>query len=116
MGDDTFDGTNNSALDDFELYGPAAGVDTQTAGHDDWIDGALRKEEERFLDFVDAEMERSGKTEITFEQLVPTETNNQIVAAQAFLHVLGLASKGVLEVTQDEGFCAPIQLSTPMAA
>ena len=40
----------------------------------------------------------------TFEGLLPPTEHTRMVAARAFLHVLTLASKTLVNVRQDEGF------------
>ncbi|KAL8732405.1 MAG: hypothetical protein Q9166_002803 [cf. Caloplaca sp. 2 TL-2023] len=108
------------AGDDFQLYGPAAGVDTQTAAQSQWMRATLDTESNNFLEFVKTEI--SGKAAIvggeedelsgaaaapnsvTFEELLPPAQNTKIVAAQALLHVLALATKGMLKVHQKEDY------------
>ncbi len=101
---------------DFELYGPAANVDTQTAAQSQWVASALENEANNFLNFVqtriaenadDQQGDDEGMTEsnkITFDELLPPTQNSQIVGAQGLLHVLALATKGLLEVHQAEPF------------
>ena len=105
-------------IEDFQLYGPAAAVDTQTAAQSQWAAAALDSESRNFLDFLDAqiqareptaeqEQEEEGKKlrqSATFEGLLPPTEHTRVVAAQAFLHVLTLASKNLVNVRQDEGF------------
>ncbi|KAL8808536.1 MAG: hypothetical protein Q9182_000087 [Xanthomendoza sp. 2 TL-2023] len=113
------------AGDEFQLLGPAAAVDTQTAAQSQWMRATLDTESNNFLDFVKDEI--SGKvppineagdeasqaaaapSSVFFEQLLPPTQNSKVVAAQAFLHVLALATKGMLEVEQNEDY-GPIQL------
>jgi len=103
---------------DFQRYGPAAAVDTQIAAQSQWIAAALDSESRNFLDFVDAQMQAmepmireqpqdggSGPRQaVTFEDLLPSTQHTRMVAAQAFLHVLTLASKNLVVVRQLEGF------------
>ena len=105
-----------SAFDpEFEQYGPAAAVDTQTAAASQWVRERLDIESNNFLEFVKtAAVERQTKAiergeddpgqQITFEELLPPESNSRIVAAQGLLHVLVLATRGVLNVGQEEAF------------
>ena len=114
-------GGGSSALgddDNFELYGPAAGVTTQTAAESQWIRATLDAESNNFLEFVKVQVaERSGALEedelaaepdqdgsISFEVLLPPTQHTKIVAAQALHHTLALAMKGLLNVQQDEGY------------
>lgn len=103
---------------DFQLYGPAAAVDTQTAAQSQWVAAALDSESRNFLDFLDAQIQARDPTaeeeqeeegeklrrSATFEGLLPPTEHTRVVAAQAFLHVLTLASKNLVNVRQDEGF------------
>ncbi|KAK5709859.1 R8 protein [Elasticomyces elasticus] len=112
--------------EDFELFGPAAEVDTQTAAQSQWVRTALDTESSNFLGFVqaaiaEADHERqrvgagagsgSGDEEdeetmgtVLFEELLEPARNTCVVAAQGLLHVLALGTKGLLEVGQDEPF------------
>ncbi|KAL8820167.1 MAG: hypothetical protein Q9223_001557 [Gallowayella weberi] len=114
------------AGDDFQLLGPAAAVDTQTAAQQSqWMRATLDTESSNFLDFVKDEISgrvaaanevgdeaseaAAAPTSVVFEELLPPAQNSKVVAAQAFLHVLALATKGMLEVEQNEDY-GPIQL------
>ncbi|KAI4204959.1 MAG: hypothetical protein LQ350_000811 [Teloschistes chrysophthalmus] len=105
------------AGDDFQLYGPAAGVDTQTAAQSQWMRATLDAESKNFLAFIKAEVagkaaqeEEGAVTMMTrgvfFEELLPPETNSKIVAAQGLLHTLTLATKGLVQVRQEEDYGA----------
>ncbi|KAI9641812.1 meiosis-specific component of sister chromatid cohesion complex [Ciborinia camelliae] len=110
-------GGNDQANREFEMFGPAANVDTQTAGQSQWVRDVMDTESENFLDFVriwikerhDEEEDIFGEDgqlkdkKVGFEQLFNPETNSVVVAAQAFLHILALATKGKIWVDQDEG-------------
>lgn len=118
--------STSAAGDDFELYGPAAGVDTQTAAQSQWMRAALDTESSNFLEFVKTEI--SGKAapaheaedelsagvtapdSVSFEDLLPPAQNSKVIAAQALLHVLALATKGMLNVEQKEDY-GPIELA-----
>ncbi|KAI1007849.1 hypothetical protein K3495_g384 [Podosphaera aphanis] len=94
--------------DDFELFGPAAAVDTQTASTSQWVHETLHKESENFLGFVQNAISikaANGSDSIrakslTFLELFDPRKNSRIVAAQAFYHVLSLATKQHLWVDQ----------------
>jgi meiotic recombination protein REC8 len=99
---------------DFELFGPAAAVGTQTAATSQWLGEAMRKESENFLEYVkasamsadDAELDELGGEEnagrhVDFQMLFPPGEHTVLVAAQAFHHVLSLATRGMLGVEQD---------------
>ena len=110
-------------LDDFQLYDPVAGVSTQTALGSQWMRATLDAESKNFLEFVKSELatrppvvrgaegeeaeeelaggdEGVGPREILFEELLPPARHPKIVAAQALLHVLALATKGLVTVSQ----------------
>lgn len=118
--------------DEFEIFGAAAGVDTQTAGESQWVRNALDVEGNNFFEFVrnsidekdvdelsfgeddpDLDLDRvggvdggggggrGGNKSVTFEELFDPEKNSCIVAAQAFYHVLCLATKGRVWVQQE---------------
>lgn len=102
---------------EFEIFGPAAQVDTQTAAESQWMRETLAREAGNFLEYVvntisekaidelEGDEEHAEVAErdkfVTFEELFDPEQNSQIVAAQAFYHVLTLATKGRIWVTQD---------------
>lgn len=106
--------------EDFELFGPAAQVDTQTAAESQWIRTALDGESVNFLTFVKAgieeldlqrdtaplgdEEDEAMKGSIDFDYLLPTESNTRVVAAQALLHVLTLGTKNAIRCEQYEAF------------
>lgn len=100
----------------FEMFGPAANVDTQTAGQSQWVRDMMDTESENFLEFVRLSIEgryndgedifHDGQFEdkrVGFEELFSPATNSEVVAAQAFLHILALATKGKIWVEQDKG-------------
>lgn len=114
-----------TADEDFELFGPAAQVDTQTAAESQWVRAALDGESANFLEFVktgvdELDQQRQavplGDEEddslfgtIDFDQLLPPQSNSRVVAAQGLLHVLALVTKNTLGAEQDETF-GPIGL------
>ena len=119
------------ALEDFELYGPGAGIATQIAAESQWVKKALTQEANNFLAFVKAEVEirkppiqddedelsTEAKTSVLFEELLPATQHSKTVGAQGFYHVLALATAGQLSVKQQnedgsEGF-GPIHLEVP---
>jgi hypothetical protein len=106
---------------DFELYGPSAAVDTQTAAQSQWIAATLENEAYNFLAFVNTKMQEKMERQlaeaeedaesferdvVTFDELLPPAQNSQLVGAQALLHVLTLATKGLLVIDQGEAFGA----------
>lgn len=111
-----------TGLDDFELFGPAAQVNTQTAEQSQWQREALDGESMHFLEFVqtgieemdqardqagmDDEADEELKGSIDFDSLLPPEKHSRIVAAQVLLHVLALGTKNLLAIEQAESFGA----------
>ena len=103
---------------EFQLYSPVAAVDTQTAAQSQWVAAALDVEAHHFLAFLRAEIDAKivaaqrtgGQLEdedvkkVTFEGLLPPEKHSKVVAAQGLLHVLSLATKGLIEVRQRGAF------------
>lgn len=114
-----------TAEDEFELFGPAAQVDTQTAAESQWVRAALDGESANFLDFVKAGIDEADQIRaaaplgdeedenmtgrIDFNQLLLPTNNTRVVAAQGLLHVLSLVTKNALAAEQDETF-GPISL------
>ncbi len=109
------DVSNSQGLNDFQLYGPAAGVSTQTAAESQWIRATLDHESNNFLEFlkfeIDGKTARIGEEErsVLFEELLPPPQHSNIVAAQGLHHVLTLATKGLIGVQQDAAY-GPIAL------
>lgn len=111
--------------ENFELFGPAAQVDTQTTAESQWLRTILDSESANFLEFVKTGIEELDQQRqaaplgsevddgligsIDFEQLLPPQTNTRVVAAQGLLHVLALVTKNTLSAVQDETF-GPIGL------
>lgn len=111
--------------EEFELFGPAAQVDTQTAQQTQWQRRVLGAESANFLDFVRNEIDAADQRRdeaalgddedeilsgsISFQDLLAPDSNSRIVAAQALLHVLALGTKNMLKVAQREPF-TPINL------
>lgn len=108
---------------EFELYGPGAAVDTQTAAQSQWVRTALDVESGNFLEFVRAGVRgriqdqeqyigveeeetdvRAEDVQVLFEELLPPERNTRVVAASGLLHVLSLASRGLVKVKQEAAF------------
>ena len=114
-----------TAEDEFELFGPAAQVDTQTAAESQWVRAALDGESANFLEFVKAGIDEADQIRaaaslgdeedenmtgrIDFDQLLLPTNNTCVVAAQGLLHVLTLVTKNALVAEQDETF-GPISL------
>jgi hypothetical protein len=106
---------------EFEIFGPAAQVDTQTAANSQWVKDALDRESVNFFEYVrntisekagdelgDDDLDQLGSDEVgakdkfvTFDELFDRKKNSVMVAAQAFYHVLSLATKARVWVEQD---------------
>lgn len=108
--------------EDFERYGPGAGVDTQTAAQSSWQKAALDNESNNFYDFIENAIDEKRQAaelldlpsenikEVEFEELLHPVTNSIVVAAQGLLHVLTLGTKNLISVEQQEHY-GPIRLS-----
>ncbi|KAI5252770.1 hypothetical protein E4T42_03174 [Aureobasidium subglaciale] len=117
----------------YNLFGSAAAVSTQTASTPNWLTTTLATESLNFLAFVKAainseihqqeaettvveaiasvlDVEASSSEEdkhggfVEFEVLLSPGGNTRVVAAQGFLHVLALVTRGLLGAEQGEGF------------
>ena len=111
------------AAEDFELYGPAANVSTQTAAESQWMKAALDQESGNFLEFVrsaiaaklpalpeEGQDEALAQQSLFFDELLPPVLHTKIVAAQALHHVLALATRGLINVEQEQVDYGPIKL------
>ncbi|KAG9649774.1 hypothetical protein KCU64_g9319, partial [Aureobasidium melanogenum] len=118
--------TRPSQATDFDLFGPAAAVSTQVAGTSQFLSAALSTESLNFLAFVkagiaevqerqettieaiasvlDVEASEAKDEFVEFEDLLKPESNSKVVAAQGFLHVLTLVTRGLLSAEQEEAF------------
>ena len=112
-------------LEEFDLFGPAAQVDTQTANLSQWQRTILDGESMHFFEFVQAGIQEMDETRnqavegneddetlqdsIDFEELLPPVTHSCVVAAQGLLHVLSLGTRNLLKAEQKEAF-GPITL------
>ncbi|POS73321.1 hypothetical protein DHEL01_v208287 [Diaporthe helianthi] len=102
---------NDAANDHSSLneFGAAAGVSTQEANTSQFMRNALDREGRNFLEFVErAAVERGEQDEedenrrwVEFDSLFEEQDLTKPVAAQAFLHVLALATKGQITVKQE---------------
>ena len=83
---------------------PRVPVDSQV------IIAALDVESHNFLEFISADIDAANKgaefgeevTTTSFERLLPPADHSKDVAAQAFLHVLSLATKSLIEIKQEQ--------------
>lgn len=114
----------------FEQFGPGAEVDTQTAGQSQWVAQALDKESNNFFGYVQNTIMEREEDELSFDEnqvakeahksvgfgeLFPEATSSAVVAAQAFYHVLTLATRNQLLVkqlvaVQDTDICGEIEI------
>jgi len=115
---------DDEVYDEYELYGPAAAVDTQTAGQSQWMRATLENEAQNFLLFLETQVHERAEaskdsgseervTSITLDELLAPADNTAVVGAQALLHVLSLATKGLIRVEQKEAF-EEIRLTIPI--
>lgn len=81
----------------------AEGVNFLAFVEDGMQDRRKRLEEELAEDFLQADA-AGNIDEVLFEELLPPAHNTRVVAAQALMHTLALATKGLLMVRQDEHF------------
>lgn len=99
---------------------PATHVDKQTTAQQSWQQDVIDQESSNFREFVERaikekrraqglESSKEGLNMIEFNELLPPESNSRVVAAQAFLHILSLASKNVIIAAQKEAY-GPIDL------
>jgi meiotic recombination protein REC8 len=100
---------------EFEKSGPAAHVDKQTTTRHSWQQDVIDQESINFREFVEHAIEekrraqglgspKEGLNMIDFDELLPPKSNSRVVAAQAFLHVLSLASKNMIMAVQKEAY------------
>jgi hypothetical protein len=107
--------------EDFELYGPGAAVDTQTAAQSQWQKTILDREGNNFLEFIETAIEKKRAAapemglsaedvnSVEFEELLKPGNNTNVVAAQGLLHVLTLGTKNLITTQQSEPY-GPISL------
>ncbi|OCL03975.1 hypothetical protein AOQ84DRAFT_346838 [Glonium stellatum] len=81
----------------------AEGINFLAFVHDGIEEKRKRLQEGLEADFLQAEA-AADVDEVLFEELLPPQMNLRVVAAQALLHTLSLATKGLLTVRQDEHF------------
>ena len=92
--------------EEYELFGAAAAVDTQTAASSQWIKSALDRESNNFLEYVKNSINekigdelgddvfddaRKGEESVTFEDLFDPEQNTAIVAIDAEIRIRVIA-------------------------
>lgn len=112
FGSEGFEPMQHDGAADFSSYsefGAAAGVSTQEANTSQFMRQALDREGRNFLGFVErtaadrgrADSEDKGLRWVNFDGLFEEQDKTKPVVAQAFLHVLTLATKNQIKVTQD---------------
>jgi len=110
-------------LDEAEYFGAGAGLGTQ--GDTQAVDAAVEQQSFNFLNYLMTEIKKRAEDSdveddedinfITFEELIKPENDRRIVASQGFQHVLLLATKSLIYVSQEEPY-GMIQLTLPEAA
>ena len=98
----------------FELHQLPADAGNQEISSSQWVASALEYEAYNFLAFLDAQIVEkqnaatqpatSDEASITMDELLPPIENSNVVAAQALLHILTLATKGLITIRQSEPF------------
>lgn len=112
FGSGGFDPMQSDGAKDFSSYrefGAAAGVSTQEANTSQFMRKALDREGRNFLGFVERVATDRGQEDaedeslrwVGFDGLFEEQDKTKTVVAQAFLHVLTLATKNQIKVTQD---------------
>lgn len=110
-----YDGLNRNINDaaqehsSLSEFGAAAGVSTQEANTSQFMRNALDREGRNFLGFVERVAKERGEQDeeeenrrwVEFDSLFEEQDQTKPVAAQAFLHVLTLATKGQIKVEQE---------------
>jgi meiotic recombination protein REC8 len=100
---------------EFEMYDPEANPSTQTATRMSGQQPILDQQSANFLGFIASAIDerhttgndaRSAVDNVEFEELLLPHANSQIVAAQALLHVLTLATKNFITASQLEEYGA----------
>lgn len=100
------DGAND--FSSYSEFGAAAGVSTQEANTSQFMRKALDREGRNFLGFVERvatdrgqeDPEEEGRRWVDFDGLFEEQDKTRTVVAQAFLHVLTLATKNQIKVAQ----------------
>lgn len=111
LGSDGFAPFQNDGAHDlssFEEFGVAAGVSTQEANTSQFMREALDREGRNFLGFVEHVAANHGEQDardenlrwVEFDGLFDARDKTRVVVAQAFLHVLTLATKNQILVKQ----------------
>ncbi|KAL6854247.1 Rec8 like domain-containing protein [Trichoderma novae-zelandiae] len=94
----------------FQLGGPVGPLDFDQDHNTQVSSQGLDVTSQNFLGYVTEQAEKTGVTHsrdprnrrwIDFEELADPSTHSKAIAAQAFLHVLSLATKNVVSVRQD---------------
>lgn len=96
-------------LSSFADFGAAAGISTQEANTSQFMREALDREGRNFLGFVEGVAVQRGDEDehstnlrwVQFDGLFEEQDKTKAVVAQAFLHVLTLATKGQIKVKQE---------------
>jgi meiotic recombination protein REC8 len=100
---------------EFEMFDGGATVHTQTAAWNSWQQSLLARESINFLGFIENAIHEGRAindqfedhaTSVDFEELLPTSSTSRVVAAQALMHVLSLATKSLINANQVEEYGA----------
>ncbi|PTB67913.1 hypothetical protein BBK36DRAFT_1194238 [Trichoderma citrinoviride] len=106
LGMDDFGSQDSS----FQMGGPVGPLDFDQVNNTQVSAQGLDVTSQNFLGYVTEQAEKTGVTHsrdprnrrwIDFEELADPSTHTKAIAAQAFLHVLSLATKNIISVRQD---------------
>ncbi|KAI5795524.1 Rec8 like protein-domain-containing protein [Geopyxis carbonaria] len=113
-------GFDNPVIDDSEFFGVDLGAAIKTQDADtQWLQQALDDQSYKMLEFLktkivehrlDTVEDDEGVDFLTFEEVVTPRENRRIVAAQGLHHLLLLASRGLVYLSQEESY-GSIQIS-----
>ena len=113
---------NQAGRAKWEMLGAGTPADNQTGAESQSMHSKLDHESGNFLEFVGTAITQRNAAlpetaeehqDITFAALLPPAENTRVVAAQAMLHILNLATCDMLNVAQEDSYGA-IQLKPIM--
>ncbi|KAK1574344.1 Rec8 like protein-domain-containing protein [Colletotrichum navitas] len=103
-------GSQNPRPEDSNPAGFAANAEQEGNSDSQWMRSTLDTASEEFLQWVEEEAKKTGQVKVgddkenrrwvEFEELIEPAKQNHVVAAQAFHHVLSLATKNAISVEQ----------------
>ncbi|EFQ32753.1 hypothetical protein CGRA01v4_09306 [Colletotrichum graminicola] len=103
-------GSQNPRPEDSNPAGVAANGEQEDNNDSQWMRSTLDTASEEFLQWIQEEAQKTGQVKlgddkenrrwVKFEELIEPAKQNHVVAAQAFHHVLSLATKNAISVEQ----------------